>query len=173
MICVIGLESGGILVNLKGVIPVMGGLVPVHVPTLLAIGAVLGQGQGQGHTLLLQDGEMTTLLPRQDHITHSLLGVCQKDMKKTSGDPILLLVEVAASVMPILMERGHHHLTLTDHLHASGGHPGNPQDHPWGRAQGPLKLLLPAATDEIGASHIAASPTAARPCTLSLASLSE
>ncbi|KAI4994028.1 hypothetical protein ZWY2020_008341 [Hordeum vulgare] len=79
------------------------GLDPVHAPTLLSIVAVLGQGQG--HTLLLQDGEMITLLPHQDHITHILLGVCQRDMKKTSGDPILLLVEVAVSVMLILMER--------------------------------------------------------------------
>ena len=156
MICVIGLESGGILVNLKGAIPVMGGLVPVHALALLAIGAVLnqGQGQGQGHTLLLQDGKVTTLLPHQDHITHSLLGVCQKGMKKISGDPILLLVEAAASVMLILMERGRRrHLTLTDHLHHPVGHPGSPRDHPWGRAQGPPKLLLPAATEKIGASQ--------------------
>uniref|UniRef100_A0A453H2J2 Uncharacterized protein n=1 Tax=Aegilops tauschii subsp. strangulata TaxID=200361 RepID=A0A453H2J2_AEGTS len=100
------ITPGGILVNLKGVILVMGGLVPVHAPTLLAIGAVLG------HTLLLQDGEMTTLLPHQDHITHSLLGVCQRGMKKTSGDPILLLVEVVVSVMLILMER--HELLIRD-----------------------------------------------------------
>ncbi|KAM0874624.1 hypothetical protein ACQ4PT_037314 [Festuca glaucescens] len=147
----------GILVNMKGVILVMGGLVPVpvHAPTLLAIVAVLGQGR----TLLLQDAEMTTLLLHQDHITHDLPDVRQKGMKTTSGGPIHLPVEVVAS----MMERGRHHRTVTDHLHAVG-RAGNPQNHLRGHAQGPLMLLLPAATDRLVLSILFRLP--ARPCTL-------
>lgn len=162
-ICVIELESGGILVNMKGaVFLVMGGLAPVHAPTLLVIGAVLGQDRA------LQEGEMTTLLPHHSemgHVTDNLQDVNQKSMKKTGGDLILLLVEVAACVVLIimLMERGHHQLTVTDHLRTRArGRRGNPLDHQWGRAQGPLMLLLSAATDRlvVGARHVAASPSA-------------
>ena len=146
------------------VLLVMGGLVPVHAPIPLAIGAVLDQG----HTLLLQEGEMTTLLPHAERthlllqygemttllphrersrITQNLPGVSQKSMKKTCGDRILLPLEMVANEMLIiLMRRDHHHLTVMDLLHA-GGHPGNPQDHLQDHAPGLRMRLLPAATD--------------------------
>uniref|UniRef100_A0A0A9AAE9 Uncharacterized protein n=1 Tax=Arundo donax TaxID=35708 RepID=A0A0A9AAE9_ARUDO len=91
-----------------------GDLVPV--PALLAIGAVLGQGV------------MTTPLPRGErrHIVHLLPGVCQKSMMKiTSGDPILLPVEM---MLIMVMRRGPPHQTVTDPLH-TGGLPGSTRDH--------------------------------------------
>uniref|UniRef100_A0A0E0MNU7 RRM domain-containing protein n=1 Tax=Oryza punctata TaxID=4537 RepID=A0A0E0MNU7_ORYPU len=121
-----------------------GGLVPVLV--LLAIEVV----HGQGHTLLLQDGEMTTQLPHRERIRtpQNLLGVSQKNMMKTrSGDPTLLPVEMVTLVMLItVMRRGRPHLTAMDPLH-TGGHLDTPQGRLQDPALGPLMFPLPAATD--------------------------
>lgn len=128
--------------------PIMGGLVRVHAqsPLALVVVAVLGQG----HTLLLQEGEMTTLLRHGEGslTAQNLLCVIQKNMKKTSGDPILLLVGRVTNVMLIMaMRRGHQPQTATDPLHAVG-HPGHLQDRLRDPAPGPLTLLLPAVTDK-------------------------
>ena len=146
MICAIELESGGILVMKGVVLPIMGDPVPVPAPAPRAIEAV----QHQGHSLLLQDDEMTTLLPHGErrHIAQSLPGVSQKNMKKTrSGDPILPPVEMATNMMLImLLRRGRHHLAVTDPLH-TGGCPGNPRNRLRGPAPGPPTGLPPAVTD--------------------------
>lgn len=59
--------------------PITGGLVHVRVPALPVIVVV----HGQGHTLLLQDDEMTIPHPHREktHIVQNLLGVSQKNMK--------------------------------------------------------------------------------------------
>lgn len=147
-ICAVELESGGILEVRKGAVPpIMVGPVPVHAPSPHDLGvAVLGQGR----TLLLQDGEMTTQLPHGEGslIVQNLLSVIQKKMKKASGDPILLLAGMVTNVMLIMiMRRGRPHLTVMDLLHAGGHPPGHPQDRPQDPAPGPLTRPLLAATD--------------------------
>ncbi|VAI13859.1 unnamed protein product [Triticum turgidum subsp. durum] len=151
----------GTLEVMKGAVPlIMGGLVPVHaqpLPALVAV-AVLGQG----HTLLLQDGEMTTLLPHGEGslIARNLLCVIQKNMRRTKGDPTLPLVEMVTNVMLIMgMRRGRHRPTVMDPLHAQGW-PGHPQDRPLDPAPGPPTLLPPAATEKLVTfSAVAASPS--------------
>ncbi|VAI13855.1 unnamed protein product [Triticum turgidum subsp. durum] len=153
--------AGGTLEVMKGAVPlIMGGLVPVHaqpLPALVAV-AVLGQG----HTLLLQDGEMTTLLPHGEGslIARNLLCVIQKNMRRTKGDPTLPLVEMVTNVMLIMgMRRGRHRPTVMDPLHAQGW-PGHPQDRPLDPAPGPPTLLPPAATEKLVTfSAVAASPS--------------
>jgi len=125
---------------------IMGGLDRVHAqsPPALVVVAVLGQG----HTLLLLDGEMTTLL---HHGVGSLtaqnhLCAIQKNMK-TSGDPILLPAMMVTNVMVIMvMRRGRHRLTVMD-LHARG-RPGHLLDRLQDPAPGLLTLLPPAVTDK-------------------------
>ncbi|XP_044950576.1 uncharacterized protein LOC123400214 isoform X1 [Hordeum vulgare subsp. vulgare] len=150
-----------ILEVMKGAVPlIMGGLVPVHAPPLPALVAVVALGQG--HTLLLQDGGMTTLLPHGEGslIARNLLCVIRKNMKRTKGDPTPPLVEMAASVMLIMvMRRGRHWLTVMDPLHCRGW-PGHPQGRPLDPAPGPPTLLPPAATKKVvTSSAVAASPS--------------
>ena len=129
---------------MKGAVPlIMGGLVPVHVPSHPALVAVLGRG----HTLLLQDGEMTTLLPHGERslTAQNLPCVIQKNMKKISGDPIPPPVGMVTNVMLIMvMRRGRHRLTVMDPLHAGE----RPQDRLQDPAPGLLRGLLPVATDK-------------------------
>uniref|UniRef100_A0A453JX27 RRM domain-containing protein n=1 Tax=Aegilops tauschii subsp. strangulata TaxID=200361 RepID=A0A453JX27_AEGTS len=121
-----------------------------------------GRARSRCHTLLLQDGEMTTLLPHGEGslIARNLLCVIQKNMRRTKGDPTLPLVEMVTNVMLITgMRRGRHRPTVMDPLHARGW-PGHPQDRPLDPAPGPPTLLLPAATEKlVTSSAVAASPS--------------
>jgi len=126
----------------------MGGPVRVHAqsPPALVVVAVLGRG----HTLLLREGEMTTLLrPGEGRLAaQNLLYAIQKKLKKTSGDPILLLLGMVTNVMLIMvMRRGRQPQIVMDPLHAVG-HPGHLQDRLQGPAPGPPTLLPPAVTDK-------------------------
>jgi len=128
---------------------IMGGLVRVHAqsPLALVVVAVLGQG----HTLLLRGGEVTTLLRHGEGslTAQSLLCAIQKNMTKTSGDPIHLLVGMVTIVMLIMvMRRGRRPQTVMDPLHAVGL-PGRLQDLLQDPALGPPTLLLPAVTDKL------------------------
>ena len=142
--CAVELESGVTLETKGAALHIMGGLVPVlALPTIEVV-------HGQGHTLLLQDGEMTTQLPHRERIRtpQNLLGVSQKNMmKRRSGDPTLLPVEMATLAMLItVMRRGRPHLTAMDPLH-TGGLLGTPQGRLQDPALGPPMFPLPAATD--------------------------
>ena len=77
--CAVEPESEGTLTMKAVVHPITGGLVHVRVPALPVIVVV----HGQGHTLLLQDDEMTIPHPHREktHIVQNLLGVSQKNMK--------------------------------------------------------------------------------------------
>ncbi|KAM0925439.1 hypothetical protein ACQ4PT_004188 [Festuca glaucescens] len=143
---------GGILeVVMKAAVRLtMGDLVRVrvhaHSPLALVVVAVLGQG----HTLLLLEGEMTTLLHHGEGIltAQNLLCAIQKNMEKISGDPILLLAGKVTNVMLIMvMIRGRQPQTVMDPHHAVG-HPGQLQVHPQDRALGPPRPPPPTVTDK-------------------------
>lgn len=126
----------------------MGDLVRVHAhsPLALVVVAVLGQG----HTLLLLEGEMTTLLHHGEGIltAQNLLCVIQKNMEKTSGNPILLLVGKVTNVMLIMvMIRGRQPQTVMGPLHAVG-QPGQLQVHLQDPALGPRRPPPPTVTDK-------------------------
>lgn len=86
MICATEQELGVLLGMMVAVLLAMGIHVlvqdPVHV--LLITGLVLEPGRHQGHTLLLQDVKVITLLPRGGiQIVRGPQGITQKDVKMT------------------------------------------------------------------------------------------